>query len=228
MPDVKVPVLGSMNRTTVLMGGVTAVVVAGYLVFKHAKESKAVATTRGGSYGYGASAYGYGAGVPQGYYGYGYGYGGFGPGDFTPYPTGSEYGYGAYGYGYYNPYTGQWIGPGGTTPPTSTGTSTGTTTTTYPELPNPTRAQELKAYAAGRLPGELGLIFTGGKWYRVPPPTNPTGPTTRTITAGGSQTLAATGRANGISEFQLLAYNPNLAYLYGSKKPIPRGTRVKV
>jgi len=35
------------------------------------------------------------------------------PSGVTPYPVGSEYGYGAYGYGDYNPYTGQYLGPGG-------------------------------------------------------------------------------------------------------------------
>jgi hypothetical protein len=220
------PVVGEMNKGKVLIIVGSAGAVAAYLLYKHAKAAKQ-ASAVGGAYGYGATAYGYGE-PAEGYYGYGYGYGATG-GGFQPEPFGSEYGYGAYGYGYYNPYTGAWIGPasgGGTTGGTTT--TTPPTTPTYPELASPTRAEELRAYASGRAPGELGLIFSGGKWWRVPPPTNQTGPQTHTVTASGSQTLAATSRANSISEFQLLAYNPNLAYLYGSRKPIPRGTKVKV
>lgn len=113
MPNtVKVPLLGTMPKGAVIAGAGAAVIVTGYLIYKHNKQSTATGAT---AYGYGASAYGYGAsaygsGYP-GYYGYGF--------DFQPYPTGSEYGYGAYGYGYYNPYTGQYIGPSPTQPPTT-------------------------------------------------------------------------------------------------------------
>jgi hypothetical protein len=187
MPDtVHVPLLGNMNRGVVLMGGIAAVGVTGYVLYRNSKK-KAAAVSTGGAY-----AYGYGQGMPSGYYGYGYGYGGFGGGSYAPYPQGAEYGYGAYGYGYYNPYTGQWIGPTGSGvagPPGPTG---------------PT--------------GPQGKPGTGGGG---PEPTH-------IITANGKLTLAATSRANKITEFELLAWNPNLMHLYGSKKPIPRGTRVLV
>lgn len=190
MPEtIHVPVLGNMNRTTVLMGGVAAVGVTGYILYRNSKK-KAAAATQTGS---GAYAYGYG-GLPSGYYGYGYGYGGFSPAGYSgsSYP-GAEYGYGAYGYGYYNPYTGQWVGPTGSGvagPPGPTG-PTGKT-------------------------GPQGKPGTGG----VTP--------NHIITANGKLTLAGTSRANGITELELVAWNPNLMHLYGSGKPIPRGTRVLV
>lgn len=117
MPDVKLPLVGNVPRGAVLMGGGAAVIVTGYLIYRHNKQS-----TLASAYGYGASAYGYGQ---SSYYGYGFNYGAYsgaggggGGGGMTPYPTGAEYGYGAYGYGYYNPYTGQWIGPTQQQPPT--------------------------------------------------------------------------------------------------------------
>jgi hypothetical protein len=122
MPDVKVPLIGNVPRGALIMGGGAAVVVTGYLIYRHNKQS-AVAS----AYGYGASAYGYGSSA---YYGYGSqfasGYGAYGGAGMTPYPTGAEYGYGAYGYGYYNPYTGQWIGPTQQQPPVTPPTTTKT------------------------------------------------------------------------------------------------------
>lgn len=114
MPDaVNVPLLGSVPKGGLIAGTLAAVVVGGYVYIRHEK-TKAAAATGTSSYGYGSTAYGYGT-EASGYYGYGYGYGGMdGGGGVTPYPAGSEYGYGAYGYGYYNPYTGQYLGPGST------------------------------------------------------------------------------------------------------------------
>lgn len=125
MPDtVKLPLMGTVNKKMLLVGVGAAVVVGGYVIYRHNKNTAVAA-----AYGYGnAQAYGYNAGLPYNtFYGYGSNYA---PDGVTPYPTGEEYGYGAYGYGYYNPYTGQYLGGGsGTgvitpvTPPTGTGTT---------------------------------------------------------------------------------------------------------
>jgi hypothetical protein len=51
---------------------------------------------------------------------------------------------------------------------------------------------------------------------------------THTITANGKLDLYYTAKMNGISEGKLIRLNPQLSHLVGSKKPIPRGTKVKV
>lgn len=130
MPDtVHLPLLGNIPKGAAVAGVGAAVVVTGYLIYKHNKAASTASTLAGASgygYGYGAAgygAYGYAGGYPgSGYYGYG--------SEFQSYPWGEEYGYGAYGYGEYNPYTGQYIGPaGGGTTSTGTTTTTGTTST---------------------------------------------------------------------------------------------------
>jgi len=114
MPStVKVPLLGQVPKGAVIAGAGAAVVVTGYLIYKHSKD----ATGAAGATGYGAAAYGYNAGLPYNtFYGYGSNYA---PSGVTPYPVGSEYGYGAYGYGDYNPYTGQYLGGASSTTPTT-------------------------------------------------------------------------------------------------------------
>lgn len=118
MPStVKLPLLGTVPKGAVIAGAGAAVVVTGYLIYKHNRDAAVTAT---GAAGYGAAAYGYNTGLPYNtFYGYGANYA---PTGVTPYPVGSEYGYGAYGYGDYNPYTGQYLGPsgGGTAPPVTT------------------------------------------------------------------------------------------------------------
>lgn len=121
MPDTtKVPLLGNVNKKVLLVGVGAAVVVGGYVIYRHNKNTAVAA-----AYGYGANAYGYNAGLPYNtFYGYGSNYA---PAGVTPYPVGEEYGYGAYGYGDYNPYTGQYLGGGvgsGVVTPPSTGTTT--------------------------------------------------------------------------------------------------------
>lgn len=122
MPDtVKLPLMGNVNKKMLLVGVGAAVVVGGYVVYRHNKNTAVAA-----AYGYGnAQAYGYNAGLPYNtFYGYGSNYA---PAGVTPYPVGEEYGYGAYGYGDYNPYTGQYLGGGtgsGVVTPPSTGTTT--------------------------------------------------------------------------------------------------------
>jgi hypothetical protein len=115
MPSsVKVPLLGQVPKGAVIAGGGAAVIVTGYLIYKHSKDAS---TPAAGATGYGAAAYGYNAGLPfNTFYGYGSNYA---PSGVTPYPVGSEYGYGAYGYGDYNPYTGQYLGGAASTTPTT-------------------------------------------------------------------------------------------------------------
>jgi len=201
MPDtVHLPLLGNVSKPAVIMGTVAAVGVTGYLLYRHNQQSKAAAASMAG--GYGSYAYGYGT-QPSGYYGYGseFAYGGPYGGGLTPYPVASEYGYGAYGYGYYNPYTGQWLGPGGQQPPITGGGGTGSGS---------------GGSGSGGSGGGTGGGGTGG------------GGATHTITANGKLDLYYTAKMNGITEGKLIRLNPQLAHLVGSKKPIPRGTKVKV
>lgn len=113
---VHVPGLGNVPKGAVIAGGIGAVGVTGYMLWRHSQQQQAATAASTNGYGYGSSSYGY-----NGYYGYG--------SEFQGYPVGEEYGYGAYGYGYYNPYTGQYIGPygggGGGVTPTPTPTPTG-------------------------------------------------------------------------------------------------------
>ena len=127
MPDVKLPLLGTVKRGPLIAGLGAAVVVGGYVIYRHNKNTAVAA-----AYGYGgpagSSAYGYAAGLPyNSFYGYGSNYA---PAGVTPYPVGEEYGYGAYGYGLYNPYTGQYLGGG-------TGTGTGVSPVTPPPTVQP-------------------------------------------------------------------------------------------
>lgn len=102
MPDVNVPLLGSIPRKGIIIGVGGGALVVTYLLYKRHQETAAATASTGDSasasgYGYGTTAYGYGSGVP-GYYGYGanpgggYGYGGFAG-------SGGGYGYGSAGYG---------------------------------------------------------------------------------------------------------------------------------
>lgn len=146
MPDtVKLPLLGSVNKKMLLVGVGAAVVVGGYVIYRHNKNTAVAA-----AYGYGnATAYGYNAGLPYNtFYGYGANYA---PAGVTPYPVGEEYGYGAYGYGYYNPYTGQWMGGG----PVGGGTGGGTPPVINPGGPGIGTGSGLKS----------GWVTIGGKKY---------------------------------------------------------------
>jgi hypothetical protein len=187
MPSsVHIPVLGNVPKGALFAGGLAAVGVTGYLLYRKSKKGTTASST---SYGYGASGYGYG--TQSGYYGYGseFGYG------VTPYPVGSEYGYGAYGYGYYNPYTGQYLGGGTGTPPT-TGPGTG-----------------------GGTGGGTGTGTTGGGTGQKP---------THTEVANGSMTFQKIAAQNKVTMLELITWNPQLMPYLRSKKPLPRGTKVKV
>lgn len=102
MPDVKVPLLGTIPKKGIILGVGGGALVVGYILYRRHQENAAASASASG-YGYGSTAYGYGTGS-SGYYGYG--------SEFQAYPSGDAYGYGAYGYGMYNPVTGQYYGPG--------------------------------------------------------------------------------------------------------------------
>lgn len=245
--DVKVPVLGNVPKPVLIIGGISAVGVVGYLILRRSKSAVT------GAAGYGAAAYGYAAASAygySGYYGYGsYGYGGGGAG-ITPSPQGSEYGYGAYGYGYYNPYTGQYLGGG-----------TGTTTTTTPPVQTaPTtnlqwvnQAAQSVGHRAALLRYIGGVPLAQGQERYVqeaigamgnPPKAGPNGyppkwrggstsgggqnNNSHTITANGTDKLWQLAIKGKITEKHLVQLNPNLKGLEGSHKAVPRGTRVKV
>jgi hypothetical protein len=109
---VKVPLLGTHNKGTVIGVAIGGFAVAGYLIYREVQKNKAAqaataqAAASSAGYGYGSgNYYGYGLGpFPNGYYGYGdeYGYGGMGE-------TGNTYNYYGYGSG-----IGQGTGPTGT------------------------------------------------------------------------------------------------------------------
>lgn len=170
MPStIHVPLLGNVPKGAAIAGVGAAVVVTGYLIYKHNKD--AVLPT---AYGYGSSAYGYGS-AAYGAYGYAGGYAGSGyygyGSEFQSYPFGEEYGYGAYGYGYYNPYTGQYIGPvqgGGGGGTTGTGTDTGTTMPTGPKSGWITIGGKKYYYSSAK--GTIGSYIGKGKsrkWVRT-------------------------------------------------------------
>jgi hypothetical protein len=248
MPNL--PIVGNVGKGPIIIGGLAAAGVAGYIVLRKKKTAPGAVAT---AYGYGASAYGYGAyDEPQGYYGYGasaYG----GSGNVIPEPVGEEYGYGAYGYGDYNPYTGQYLGGG---------TGTGVVTPPPPLTTSPTTnlqwvTQANSALGGGkRTPllsyiGGLHLSANGARTVReaiglmgeppVPaasgyPPKWHSGEAgggsgqsgTHTVTANGKQSLNAIAKANGISWAKIASLNPNLKRYFGTGKALPHGTSVKV
>jgi hypothetical protein len=78
---VKVPLLGTHSKGTVIgvsLGGITVAVYLIHRQMKKAKETQAAASQAAqaaAGYGYGTGAYGYGSNYPMGYYGYGNGFG---------------------------------------------------------------------------------------------------------------------------------------------------------
>lgn len=242
----KLPVVGKVGKGPIIIGGLAAAGVAGYLVLHKKKPAAGTAT----AYGYGSTAYGYGAyDLPQGYYGYGASAYGATGGGITPYPIGSQYGYGAYGYGDYNPYTGQYLGGG-------TGTGGGTTTVTAAPTTNlQWVTQANSALGGGKRTALLkyigGLHLSNDEAKSVqealgvmgdPPVPASSGyppkwhsghagsshPGTHTVVANGKQSLNAIAHANGISWAKIASLNPNLKRYFGTGKPIPHGTTVKV
>jgi hypothetical protein len=96
------------------------------------------------------------------------------------------------------------------------------------------------AFGYGYYNPYTGQYLGGGTGTGVVTPTpTPTGsgtggtsgtgkPGTHTITANGKLDLYYTAKMNGITEGKLIRLNPQLSHLVGGKKPIPKGTRVKV
>lgn len=141
-------------RGVVITGVVVIVGGGGYLLYK---RSTAAQTASAGAAG--SSAYGYGTGG-YGSYGYdqAYGYGAAGYGQFTAQPQ-DVYGYGAYGYGYYDPATGQYLGSGFGTNPT---TPTPPTTNTNQEWAQAATAGLVaQGFVAKNVATALGLYLTG-------------------------------------------------------------------
>jgi LysM repeat protein len=253
MPNtVKVPGLGQVPKGSVIAGGLAAVAVGGYVYWKHITKQSATASTTATDSTYGYGQYGYGQ------YGQGqYGYGQYGTAGFTPYPVGEAYGYGAYGYGLYNPYTGAYIGGSTSTGGTGT-TTTATTPQTVPEWLTAADSALSGHYSALQLDAALGKYLSGlaltTDQYNIvtqaigavgPAPGNVPAPHVvpssgqpkpkpkpagkHVISAPGNMTLLKIAEANGISELQLITWNPGLRKkYYGSGKPIPKGTRVTV
>lgn len=148
--------------------------------------------------------------------------------------------------GYYDPYSGQYIGTGvGNPGPVVTQVST-----------NAAWAQQVMAYmstigynplsvgraigkyltGAGLTPDQEALVqaaitFEGPPPQPVPPPHLVPGPghkPPRTVTANGHQTLYQIAHANGDTENQVVILNPHLGVYVGTKKPVHKGTKVKV
>jgi len=142
--------------------------------------------------------YAYGYGTPDGYYGYGYGYG-----------------------------SSMSMGSGIT--PAPIGSEYGYGAYGYGYY-NP--------YTGQYLGGGTGTTITPGQppsWWTVPPawwqpPPKPHGhkPGTSVITADGKLDLAQIAGRHHTTRWQIVAWNPHLAYLLNTKRPVPRGTRVKV
>lgn len=254
MPStVKVPVLGNVPKPVLIIGGISAAGVVGYIILRRSKEAVTGAAGYGAAaYGYASSAYGYGSGISSDYYGYGaYGYGG-GGGAVTPAPIGSEYGYGAYGYGYYNPYTGQYLGGGTGTTVTPVPTPVQTAPTTnlqwvadaskaigghraalmrYISGIPLAKGQEQwvqEAIGASGNPPVAGKSGYPPKWRGGSTSSGGQGSNSHTITANGTDKLWQIAIKGHITEKKLVSLNPNLRSLEGSHKPVPRGTRVKV
>jgi hypothetical protein len=254
MPDVKVPVLGNVPKKGLVVGVLGAAVVGGYLVLRH-KSSAAAAPAAtsdgaGGAYGYGSYGYGDGANITPYPFGEQYGYGAYGYGDYNPY-TGQYLGGGTGT----TPGTGT---GGVSPPPVDTAPTTnpqwvaqtvpllkaaGYTTAAsiaalarYTQGHSVTSNQRLIVEAAIALnnyppvsgknnkpPGIVSgkPVGQGGGGGNGPKPTH-------YIHANGHEDLYQIAHHNGISEALLVSYNLNLSRYVGSKKNIPKGTRVKV
>ena len=152
----------------------------------------------------------------------------------------------AVGSGYYDPYSGQYIGTGvGAPGPVVTQVSTNAawaqasiaylTQLGY----NPVSvATALGRYLSGKVltPDQEGIVQAaraaeGEPPQPVPPPhvdPHPGHKPAHTVTANGHQTLWQIAHANGDTENQVVILNPHLGVYVGTKKPVRKGTKVKV
>jgi len=254
MADVKLPGLGPVDKKTLYVASFVGAGVLGYMWIRHRKSSGAATAASGGTsaatgtdpnldpqtgYDYGtpqdqaalAQDSGYNTNSP---YGYGAGAGG------------TEGGY------YYDPATGQYDltspygGTGGTAAITTNeeweqaciadiqnaGYSTAQVTDAVNGLGRYLAHLSMTS-AQGTMVqicvGLQGAPPTGGpysiKITPTPPKPKPKEPT-KTVTADGRQDLQQIANGNGITEKQLIAWNPELAKYEG--KLVPKGTKVRV
>jgi hypothetical protein len=206
-----------------------------------------------GAYGYGQTdTYGYGTGSVTPYpFASEYGYGAFGYGQYNPY-TGQYLGGGGGVTG-----VGTTPGPTGAAPATNAQWTQNVITQLQGVYPEIEILAATGRYLSGRALGatnqkiiESALAIegdppqAGANGYppkvkiapqpgqKKPGQPNPGGhnskPPTHYITANGHQDLYYIARNYNLTESQLLAMNLNLSKYVGSKKPIPKGTRVKV
>jgi len=247
---VKVPLLGQQNKGTVIgvtLGGVT---IAGYMIYRRQKKAAALAAASAAS-AKASSGYGYGAASAASGYGYGNGYYGYGNGVATsPYGYGASGGFDAGYYGYGVPYP-----PGETTQAVAYTTNAQWAQAAINQLQNDGYSAQSVSEALG--PYELGQPISAAQESIVqaaiaiegyppvpgqsgnPPGFNIQGTTgggtgggqttsPKTITANGTETMAAIARAGGITEKQLIALNPQYASFakrtLGSGKPVTKGS----
>lgn len=142
MPDANVPVLGKVNKGTMVAALAAAGVVGGYMLYKHNKKKSSTASTAtpaanagtAGAYGYGQYAYGYG----------------------LTYPNADAYGYGAFGYGMYNPYSGGYVGAAGTPYPQTIAVATN-----QEWVQEAVNSLKTQGYDGQAIIGALALYITG-------------------------------------------------------------------
>jgi hypothetical protein len=227
---VNIPVLGPTNKGTVVGVSIGGFAVAGYLIYRRVKTSKAsaAATAQAAQQ---ATGYGYGTGFyPSGYYGYGeptYGYGASGG-----FPAG-YYGYGT---------------------PITTPTATITTDAQWAQAAINQLTQEgydaqtvsaaLGAYLAGQplAPTQVTIVqsaiaIEGNPPQAAPPmqiqgtPGGGTGGgqnSGKTVVTAGSHNLLWYATKYGTSESQLVAWNPNLAAFDKPRTNVPNGLTIRV
>ena len=254
MADLKLPLVGNVNRNAAIAAGVVG---AGVLVYAYSRRKASAATSAAAASTAAdqtaidpATGQPYGSAADQealaAQQGYGTGLGG----------NGTVNGLGGNGL-YYDPADGQYDL---SEPYTGTGTGTGVTTAGGPatvseweqtalgDLQDGGVSQATIADAQSGLPRYLaGLTLSAGQAAAVQqaiglagePPGGPyhiriapapvhTKPATHYITANGHETLKGIANANHISESALVAMNLDLAHLVGTGRPVPKGKKVKV
>ena len=254
--EVKLPGLGKVSKKTLMIGGLVGGGVLAYAYYRHSKgASSASSTTAAGTAAADIDPQtSYPTGSPedlaalQAQQGGGLDTSTGSIDPLTGLPEGSLQDQQAlqdYGTG----------GGTGTTTSTSTGTTTATTnseweqqaiadmeaggvsqhTVTDAEAGLPRYLAKLaltdaQATAVQMAVGLAGPPPVGGPYSikRKPPAKKPPHPVTKTIIADGRSTLYDIARDNGTNEAHVVSLNLNLAHYVGSKKHIPKGTKVKV
>jgi hypothetical protein len=231
MPDmVKLPGGHGLDKkqTIALVAGIG--LVGGYVILKRRNTGAAASAADAATSGTDGSAIDDGSGLD-----YGDSSGLYPYGDST-----------AVAGGYYDPYSGQYIGTGVGLP--------GPVVTTVSS--NAAWAQQAEAYMTqlgygpvtvgnaigkylsgqGLTPSQEAIVqaaitFEGQPPQPVPPPhlvPEPGHKPVTTVIANGHQTLYQIAHAHGDTENQVVVLNPHLGILVGTKKPVKKGTKVKV